>query len=807
MKQKLISLLTLLLCVCSGAWGQTTYNLTGYSTSILNGWTHNYGNIYVGRKGSNYTPDANGLPTGNSNIFAAFQVATKSKIKVVFVWTKTSGDLSNKKIDLASITETDYNKIVTASTNSTNDVKYSISDFSSSQDVAVAINRSNANTEVEFELPNDVNAGYYAVYTAGSINGNALLKKIIVTPSTPTLTGTWKVGESVVTEGEINKGDAVPSLSFVPSSSNGSTPDYEDYTITYASTNTDVVGITGGGTGFELKNTTVGTATLTATLETNDDAKYLDAASPYSYTFTVNKVDNSNLAISPATGTYVGKTTVTLSAEDGYFIYFTTDGSDPETDPNGTRAAFSGPFEVTATATVKAIAYKAGEYGNLLEAAYTINAPATPTFTPTAGEVLSGTEISIVSADGGDATIYYTTNGTTPDSGSTPYDAEAKPTITAATTIKAISYVNGVASAVAEATYTIAEMLTQKTVTESRIWDWSNLSAVGELTGSTTPSITSEFVMANMDGLRYPNFNLGFNSNFTVEMAREIVISNTQYVRRSGNGNTFQNGTIKISFGVPGALNVYFTGTSSSNQNGENARYLVVNGKKGSIGTENTTQKNETFAVNGDVVISFETAKPLRIQKLVFTPLEGTSATISHNYATFSHSNACALAVPDGVSAFGVSDTDEDHVTLTKYDVIPANTGVILYSESKTDVEFEGTNTSSTYAAANYMVPVTDNGTNVPENSYVLAWDKHNSKVVFAKVTSTTATLNKGKAYLTVPATARFNTLFLGEDSETTGISSVTSQADNRFYNLRGQRVAQPQKGLYIVNGKKVVIK
>jgi len=30
---------------------------------------------------------------------------------------------------------------------------------------------------------------------------------------------------------------------------------------------------------------------------------------------------------------------------------------------------------------------------------------------------------------------------------------------------------------------------------------------------------------------------------------------------------------------------------------------------------------------------------------------------------------------------------------------------------------------------------------------------------------------------------------------------------DGNFYNLAGQRVAQPAKGLYIVNGKKVIIK
>ena len=43
----------------------------------------------------------------------------------------------------------------------------------------------------------------------------------------------------------------------------------------------------------------------------------------------------------------------------------------------------------------------------------------------------------------------------------------------------------------------------------------------------------------------------------------------------------------------------------------------------------------------------------------------------------------------------------------------------------------------------------------------------------------------------------------------TTGINAVVSSLknDNRYYNLNGQVVANPTKGLYIINGKKVVIK
>ena len=39
------------------------------------------------------------------------------------------------------------------------------------------------------------------------------------------------------------------------------------------------------------------------------------------------------------------------------------------------------------------------------------------------------------------------------------------------------------------------------------------------------------------------------------------------------------------------------------------------------------------------------------------------------------------------------------------------------------------------------------------------------------------------------------------------GVSSVTAVTDNTYYDLQGRRVENPGKGLYILNGKKVVIR
>ena len=70
-----------------------------------------------------------------------------------------------------------------------------------------------------------------------------------------------------------------------------------------------------------------------------------------------------------------------------------------------------------------------------------------------------------------------------------------------------------------------------------------------------------------------------------------------------------------------------------------------------------------------------------------------------------------------------------------------------------------------------------------------------------------------GKAYLRVPTESAGKLTFFSLDGSATAIEDVeaeTRQADEGekvYYNLRGQRVTTPTKGIYILNGKKVVVK
>jgi len=73
----------------------------------------------------------------------------------------------------------------------------------------------------------------------------------------------------------------------------------------------------------------------------------------------------------------------------------------------------------------------------------------------------------------------------------------------------------------------------------------------------------------------------------------------------------------------------------------------------------------------------------------------------------------------------------------------------------------------------------------------------------------TSGTLAAGKAYLELPkSSAGSRALRIAFAGVTTGINAVeTAVNDNTVYNLNGQRVALPAKGLFIVNGKKVIRK
>jgi pectin methylesterase-like acyl-CoA thioesterase len=93
--------------------------------------------------------------------------------------------------------------------------------------------------------------------------------------------------------------------------------------------------------------------------------------------------------------------------------------------------------------------------------------------------------------------------------------------------------------------------------------------------------------------------------------------------------------------------------------------------------------------------------------------------------------------------------------------------------------------------------------TTIPTGSYYFKSNK-----LYQAGSTGTHSIKSFRAYFT-PATAGARELNFVVDGETTGITTLNVERgtmnDNSYYNVAGQRVAQPTKGLYIVNGKKVI--
>ena len=101
--------------------------------------------------------------------------------------------------------------------------------------------------------------------------------------------------------------------------------------------------------------------------------------------------------------------------------------------------------------------------------------------------------------------------------------------------------------------------------------------------------------------------------------------------------------------------------------------------------------------------------------------------------------------------------------------------------------------------AATKTVPQSEGNTNV----YVLSNDK------FYRVNSA-VTLRGTRFYIVVGAGNGANTLgFTIEDGEANAINGIASEtaAPEGIYNLQGQKVEKATKGIYIINGKKVLVK
>lgn len=195
----------------------------------------------------------------------------------------------------------------------------------------------------------------------------------------------------------------------------------------------------------------------------------------------------------------------------------------------------------------------------------------------------------------------------------------------------------------------------------------------------------------------------------------------------------------------------------------------------------------------------------------VYAPVEATDlATVtSVGFATYSPSSN--VSVPDDVKIYTVTvDAGGNSVTLHPVDagsVVEAGTGYVIEA-AEGSYPFAVSNEAVSSIGENALT-VSDGAVTVGEsdNIYVLA-QRSDGNVGFLKVASGVE-IPAGKAYLEL-SESQAKASFLSFGNIVTAIESTESTAkagNGVYYSLQGIRTSAPAKGLYVINGKKVVVK
>ena len=322
-----------------------------------------------------------------------------------------------------------------------------------------------------------------------------------------------------------------------------------------------------------------------------------------------------------------------------------------------------------------------------------------------------------------------------------------------------------------------------KTIIRVKLNGGKNATVTGEIGGTADVNTQSS---ADADG----GYKLG---------------SNGHYVGFTlAGGNTFKTGDI---------INVHVT-TAGAGGN------LIIYSDKGTTelyDTETTTESTGAHMfslpakVNGETTIYLyrhdSSFNPYIDYIEVYRPGDNVVTLNSKGFATYSYNKDFAIY---GAIAYAMAlDIDAGTLTGTAVEKVPAGAGILLKGEAGASVQILETTGAAALTGNNLHGTTDANGNTVDmpagKTVYVLSGD------TFKKFTGTELAANK--AFFQVDGTTVEGRSFVMVfDGETTGIDALLIDngqltIDNAVYNLNGQRVMNPAKGLYIVNGRKVVIK
>ena len=228
---------------------------------------------------------------------------------------------------------------------------------------------------------------------------------------------------------------------------------------------------------------------------------------------------------------------------------------------------------------------------------------------------------------------------------------------------------------------------------------------------------------------------------------------------------------------------------------GTDACTLTVTGQQTAVGVYTLTNAPATVTALDNtnyqlpttgLTTGFEIANPLSI-----------SFAANQTWATWY--GGYNYEVPAGMTAYKVSSVSGSTVTVDAITYVPANTGVLI---KRTATEAAVANSNVYNGETSVITSLLRNGNPTPYIDYIL----YNDGFVLSSV----STLGDHRCYLPGTGTAGTRGLTIDFGNGTTDISPKTAEVfdSGEWFDLQGRRIEKPQKkGLYILNGKKVIIK
>ena len=556
-----------------------------------------------------------------------------------------------------------------------------------------------------------------------------------------------------------------------------------------------------------------------------------------SATYTYKNIANPLFTVPSGSTVLYGESVSISCATDGADIYYTTNGD----TPTSASAKYTTPIVLTEGVTIKAIAINGGDESEVVSATYSVKAT-TPSFSVDEGIYNTTQSVSLGCTTDG-ATIYYTIDGSEPTSSSTVYTTAID--VNATTTIKAIAIKAGLTeSEVASAVYTLKVLAPTFSVPEGDYDDEQNVELSCATDGakiyysfSGTPSSSSTLYsgaikISDIKTVRAIAIKDGWTNSDMSTAEYRVVIPASLPFEYDGNGlgelpsGLTQNGLTgkydkspKMKFdgtgdnlvlkfnSCPGTLSFDIKGNSFSG-----GTFKVQT----SVDGENYTDLN-TYSDLGDTQSEkFDLSADVRYIKWIYTEKSNGNVALGNikltntkeikiseaGYATYCSSAALDFTDITDLTAYTATKV-VDGVQFNKVTgKVPANTGLLVSGET-TNVPV----CASADPVDNLLVGVTEETVKDAGTVFVLM---NGSKGIGFYKNSNAFTVRANSAYLPAEAveTAGART-FIGFDDETTGIAEMNTQKEDakRMFDLQGRKVTKAAKGLYIVDGRKVVVK